>query len=517
MRKLIAEMKPVKKALAKQLVSTILAAYFIIAIAVTGSQLFYDFYHEKENQHLKIDSLIRNFEGSFSSALWNYDEEQVKALVDGLGNNEEILGVAIVGGDDFSYQVGEVGELKPNSQVHSFSKTYTQYYAIRSPDQPQEIIGTLYVFSGFETVFARAYTTFLVSLLAASLKTFALWLIAVRVINRFVGKPISALQQEVINLDIEEAKDISASENDASQNTSSSDENELDRLKVCFQALFNELRNQNYIINNQTASLERLVNAKTTELQSTIEQLRQANSIKTNFLANISHELRTPLNAIIGFSRRLARNSNTEKVGSEHEEKNKEIYAIILRNSEALLDLINKMLDMSRISGGNISLDKKRVEIGGLIESAVEQVKSKLKDKSLNLELAITPNLYVEADPERLIQLIHNLVSNAIKFTNDGSIAISTSSEVHNDVAGCTISFLDTGVGIAENELPMLFQHFQKLGDENLNTVPGTGLGLAIVYELVKLHGGEIRVDSILGKGSLFQVWLPESSGEKPA
>ena len=228
------------------------------------------------------------------------------------------------------------------------------------------------------------------------------------------------------------------------------------------------------------------------ELIEAKRRAEDADKMKSVFLANMSHEIRTPLNAIVGFSEIIA--------VTESEEEKMEYLEIIQRNSNLLLQLINDILDLSRIESGKSEMHFQQVEIAGLVE--VEKV-HQLKMKS-NVELkVIRPEgeYWTSTDRNRVMQVLFNFLSNAIKNTEKGSITLG----LKHEGSWLKLYVSDTGCGISKEKLPQIFTRFEKLND----FVQGTGLGLSICKSIVERLGGRIEVTSELGQGSTFALYLP--------
>jgi PAS domain S-box-containing protein len=233
-----------------------------------------------------------------------------------------------------------------------------------------------------------------------------------------------------------------------------------------------------------------------------IEALEQNDRMKDQFLSILSHELRTPINAIMGFGSVLG----DELVGPLNPEQRK-YTSRILGGAELLLGLINDLLDMSRIQAGKFSLDWTTVTVAELVSEAVANVMPLAEKKAQALTVAIAPELPpLDGDPQRLTQILLNLVGNAIKFTPDGGRITVT---LERDDRHLAIRVADTGIGIAPDDLPKLFKPFTQLDVGNTRNTTGTGLGLSIAKALVEAHGGHIGVESELGRGSTFWVRLP--------
>jgi PAS domain S-box-containing protein len=264
--------------------------------------------------------------------------------------------------------------------------------------------------------------------------------------------------------------------------------------------LFEELHRSN-------AELEQRVKLRTSDLLRVNAELEHANRTKDEFLANMSHELRTPLTGILGFTESM-------QLSSYGQPNEKQIKA--LQNIEAsgrhLLALINDILDLSKIEAGRFDIYPELISVEAACRASLMFVKGQAQKKSLQLEYQLEKNVRsVFADPRRLKQILVNLLSNAVKFTPEkGKVTLA----VRNDPEKGQIDFsvADTGIGIAKEDLDHLFSPFTQV-DSSLNRkYEGTGLGLVLVLRLAEMHGGNVQVETELGRGSCFTVSLPWQS-----
>jgi two-component system cell cycle sensor histidine kinase PleC len=228
----------------------------------------------------------------------------------------------------------------------------------------------------------------------------------------------------------------------------------------------------------------------------------EANQAKSKFLANMSHELRTPLNAIIGFSEIM----ESGMFGPLGAEKYHEYCGDIRGSGQYLLEVINDILDMSKIEAGRLRLDFDDVRLDTLLNDAMRVVAARAEDKALQVKARISPHLRLRADRRALKQVVLNLLSNAIKFTPNGG-RIVVRGRVTNQCI--VLSIADTGIGIARDALARLGRPFEQVESQLTKIHQGSGLGLAISKSLVELHGGRMRIRSTLGKGTVVMVRLP--------
>ncbi|MBD2057744.1 response regulator [Oculatella sp. FACHB-28] len=247
--------------------------------------------------------------------------------------------------------------------------------------------------------------------------------------------------------------------------------------------------------------LERLVQERTQQLEQEKLLSDAANRAKTEFLAHMSHELRTPLTGILGFSSLLSK-----QVFGSLNEKQLQYVNGISSCGQHLLELINDLLDLSKIEAGKEELVFELVVIQEVCEACISMIRELASDRKLQLSLDINPNLTIcTADKRRLKQILFNLLSNAVKFTTAGSVRL----EVGQREGFIEFAVIDTGIGISVANQTKLFQSFQQLDGGLDRRYEGTGLGLALARKLAQLHKGDILVVSELGKGSCFTLRLP--------
>ncbi len=260
-----------------------------------------------------------------------------------------------------------------------------------------------------------------------------------------------------------------------------------------------ELRDQRELLASSVAE-------RTVQLRGAIEELRNASQAKTDFLTNVSHELRTPLTAILGFSEVLLRGDDGPLNPRQHED-----VTTVLSSGRRLLDLIDDLIDISRIEGNRLELDMQPLDLGPLLSGAVEELRALAGAKGIGLKFAQAPDsMTVVADRVRLHEVFLNLVSNAVKFTQPGgTVRVAAGIEAPADSASnpmVRIDVIDTGIGVPEAEREQIFEKFHRIAGPEY---PGTGLGLSIARELVLRHGGTLTLESTVGLGSRFSVLFP--------
>lgn len=237
------------------------------------------------------------------------------------------------------------------------------------------------------------------------------------------------------------------------------------------------------------------------ELELRSSETEKANQLKTEFLANMSHELRSPLHTVIGFAELL-----TEEIEGQLNEKQKRFIRHIHDDSLHLLDLINDLLDLSKIEAGRLELRYETFEVSAVLEEALASIRPRATAKSVQIRTDVSIPTTIVADRLRLKQILNNLLTNAVKFTpNGGGVCIEGA--LQDGFA--QISVADTGIGIGEDQQKAVFDKFYQVRTAAKVESEGTGLGLAITRRLVEQHGGRIWLKSAVGSGSRFTFTIP--------
>lgn len=273
-----------------------------------------------------------------------------------------------------------------------------------------------------------------------------------------------------------------------------------------------ERREADNVIRDLNTNLERRVAERTVELEAALVRAEAADKLKSAFLATMSHELRTPLNSIIGFTGIVLQGM----AGPINPEQKKQL-GMVRSSARHLLELINDILDLSKIEAGQLEVRSESFSLNESIERVLASVEPIAQKRNLALISEIPPDLgEVVSDRRRIEQILLNLVNNAIKFTDRGSVRVTVErisdfmlSAAHGPVPAVSLHVLDTGIGIKSDDLQSLFQPFRQIDSGLARQHEGTGLGLAICRRLARLLGGEISARSIWGQGSEFTVTLP--------
>ncbi|MBQ1994093.1 MAG: response regulator [Lachnospiraceae bacterium] len=262
-----------------------------------------------------------------------------------------------------------------------------------------------------------------------------------------------------------------------------------------------------YTVRDIDQEMKRLLNQaniiKAVEEQN--EKLKTSDKAKSVFISNMSHEIRTPINAVLGMNEMIIRETTDEKIRS---------YAYDIKNaSKILLSIINDILDFSKIESGKMEIVPVEYDIVSLVNDVKNLISVKLKEKSLELILNISPDIprKLYGDEIRITQILINLMTNAIKYTEKGTITlVMDSQKLSDDRIGLKVRVQDTGIGIRKEDMEKLFSEFQRLDERRNRNIEGTGLGMSIVLRLLEQMDSKLEVESIYGEGSTFYFTLPQ-------
>lgn len=313
----------------------------------------------------------------------------------------------------------------------------------------------------------------------------------------------------------ESAKLLAKGDFAISANIKVNSRDEVGILAESFTEMAGNLKTSYEKLEEYSRTLEQKVEERTSELREANEKLKELDKIKSDFLSTVSHELRTPLTSVIGFTKIIKKRFEEVIVPQIKTEEGKTLKAmrqigenigIIISEGERLTSLINDVLDLTKIEAGKVEWKMEPLSMPDIIEQATAVTLSLFEQKGLKLIKNIEDNLpVINGDKNRLMQVVINLISNAVKFTDEGFVTCA----VKRTGNGVTVSVIDTGRGIGRPDHEKVFEKFKQVGDTLTDKPSGTGLGLPICKQIVAHHGGRIWVESEQGKGCNFSFSIP--------
>lgn len=368
-----------------------------------------------------------------------------------------------------------------------------------------KLIGFVYISSDLQALNDRLKSYALIAAAVLSISLIVALLIS-RISQRVISEPVVQLAQIV--------RIVSHEKNYSVRAPASKNRDEVSTLIASVNEMLEQIQQRDTALQEAHNELEHRVRERTTQLATANQELdlrnrevERATHMKSKFLASMSHELRTPLNAIVGFSDLLA-----EQSAGGLNVKQKRFVNHIKQGSAHLLQLINDILDLSKIEAGQLELRREGFQVNEALPEVLSTIRPLAMAKNIQVQHKLETNLLVYADRVRFKQILYNLLSNAVKFTpKDGQISIEC---VENGDFIC-ISVTDTGIGIRAEDQAIIFEEFRQVEGGKDSTQEGTGLGLAITKRLVEQQGGKISLTSEPGKGSRFTFTLPAGAKTK--
>lgn len=446
----------------------------VIAVAYFAFFLLHEYKNSFEDFNAENNLLVSIQAKSIAVPLWNLDYSQVQDSLEALSSSSKIDGAIVH--DENGEIIGEFFTEKNNISDSRFNKTI-----IYSTDMGDEEIGDLQIFVSteqldekFQNIIERSFFVLIIIIILTTLSMISA--------SRYLSRPIDQVSDAM-------KKYAAGKKNVRVPKLNTKDE--IGNLARTFADMQQK-------INHFQEGLELEVKKRTKDFETEKEKAEKANNIKSEFLANMSHEIRTPMNGVIGMVQIL------EKTKLDDDQK--EIITIIKSSANSLLHIINDILDISKMEAQKLDLEEILFSPIKVFTETEEMFRYEMRDKGLYIKLNLDDSLndFKIGDPGRIKQILVNLLSNSIKFTEKGGVTINANVEDKK----LSVSVSDTGNGIPQDKLAKIFDKFIQEDSSVTRKFGGTGLGLSITTELVKVMNGKMSVESKLGEGSTFSFYI---------
>lgn len=431
-------------------------------------------------------------QSNLEESLYTLNTSNIEATARSLIATPKIKGIVVKNNfGDEHFREGGTDIILQNTSFHFKVNIYN------SKSSSKELLGSVELFSDHDVLLFDVFSELKLMAINYIFIFSALFLAFYILLTHMLTTPLEKLDSEIKEIDMINLRPIKFS---------SSHENEISHLKDTINYLIQNIFTSKQKVKAYQENLENLVHERTKDLHEANKKTQFALEAKTQFLANMSHEIRTPMNGVVGMINLIDE--------SDLSKQNKSYLETLKTSSEQLMDVINNILDYSKIEAGKMGLEIIDFNLHQNLHETLNIFQASAKNKNISLELQINEEVpsYIASDPVRLKQIISNLISNAIKFTDKGKVKIL----VNMIDDKLNIEVHDTGIGMDPYAVNNLFQSFTQADSSITRKFGGTGLGLSISQALIQLLNGTITVKSELGKGSIFLINFPITLANTP-
>jgi signal transduction histidine kinase len=509
--------------------------YLIAAILITGGLVVQTYVSARSDLERELSIYRRTMEGALAGPLWALDLVEVQRISDGMVELPEVVGVRVLDHNSAN-ELARAGDVPQDIGAGTpatdgdgwFDRAITaSFFVVHAHAVGQDRVGHVTIYSSQFVIFERVRWHVALLLLTAVLNIAILWIIFNRVGRSILIRPLTALTEAARRTGFERLESVEFDPETARAAAGT----EIEILHHAFNDMIEDLKRSRDSLAAANADLERRVAERTRLLEArsadaaaaasrvelsrrqvaaALDEAERAARTKSEFLALVSHELRTPLNSILGYSELIQREvqDNAKSVSAERVGA----YAGAVHESGShLLMLINDILDLSRIEAGRMQVVPEWIDTTATTRTIVELMRDPATKGRLSLESALdetTPMLKV--DPRRYRQMLMNLLSNALKYTEPGGEIRIEATERQDGWLEIVVA--DTGVGMPASDIALALEPFGRAGDTSTRRFAGAGLGLPLVAQMMQLHGGRLALESEVGKGTRAILRFPPAS-----